>query len=377
MPSWQSSVRRTTSKSCAAQQVSQTALNCDYLVAMAFQQPQHPAWYGSVMGTGALALVLSVEAATWEANWLNAVSVVGLVLASLLGVILLPRYLKRFRDRLALMKEIANPTAGPMLATLPAGLLVLSAAWGRVGPELVSTGLSLWIAGVLLALGAMLVIAFSLTWALAIMQSDIQLNDIHGGWLIPPVMNLLVPVALAPIIVANTAASELLLIIGFAFYGLGLLLFLGMFSLFVARMVLGSPFAGPLATGLWIPLAPAGLIGLGAIRLQQSASATGIAWLEAPSAFGIMASAVRIGFGLWWSLYALIAFRNIRRTGTAPVQPGWWGLVFPIGALTLSTAALGQTTNITAIQILGAFGAVVLTACWAVVAKVTFSPVKS
>ena len=344
---------------------------------MAFQQPQHPAWYGSVMGTGALALVLSTEAATWEATWLNTVSTVFLVLASALGVLLLPRYLKRFGDRLALMKEISNPTAGPMLATLPAGLLVLSAAWGRVGPQLTSTGLSLWIAGVLLALGALLVVAFSLTWALAIMHTHVQMNDIHGGWLIPPVMNLLIPVALAPIIVANTGASELLLIIGLAFYGLGLLLFLGMFSLFIARMVLGSPFAGPLATGLWIPLAPAGLIGLGAIRLQQSASATGLAWLQAPSAFGIMASAVGIGFGLWWSLYALIAFRGIRKTGTAPIQPGWWGLVFPIGALTLSTAVLGQTTNITAIEVFGAIGAIVLAACWAVVAIVTFSPVRS
>ncbi|MDD2817590.1 MAG: hypothetical protein PHN51_02180 [Candidatus Nanopelagicales bacterium] len=344
---------------------------------MAFAQPQHPAWYGSVMGTGALALVLSTEGSTGDADWLNVASAVGLLVASLLGVILLPRYLRRFRDRLALMKEISNPTAGPMLATLPAGLLVLSAAWGRVGPELVLAGLSLWIAGILLTIGALLVIVFSLTWALAIMQTDLQMNDIHGGWLIPPVMNLLIPVALAPIIEANLGASELLLIIGFAFYGLGLLLFLGMFSLFVARMVLGSPFLGPLATGLWIPLAPAGLIGLGAIRLQQSATATTIDWLQVPSAFGVMASALSLGFGLWWSLYALIAFRGIRKTGTAPIQPGWWGLVFPIGALTLSTAVLGQTTNITAIEVFGAIGAIVLAACWAVVAIVTFSPVRS
>ena len=329
------------------------------------------------MGTGALALVLSTQAATWNLDWLNVVSAVALVLASVLGVILLPRYLKRLRNRLALMKEIANPTAGPMLATLPAGVLVLSAAWGRIGSQLVSNELALWIAGMLLVVGTLLVIVFSLTWALAIMQADLQLNDIHGGWLIPPVMNLLVPIALAPIIVANTDLAELLVIMGFAFYGLGILLFLGMFSLFVARMVLGSPFVGPLATGLWIPLAPAGLIGLGAIRLQQSAAAAQVAWLQTPSAFGVMASAIGIGFGLWWSLYALIAFRSIRRTGTAPVQPGWWGLVFPIGALTLSTAVLGQTTDVTTIEILGVVGAVLLTTGWVVVAKVTFFQTKA
>jgi tellurite resistance protein TehA-like permease len=344
---------------------------------MLFQQPQHPAWYGSVMGTGVLALVISTQGQTWDANWLNSMAAVGLMLASLLGVILLPRYLRRIRDRLALLKEISDPTAGPMLATLPAGLLVLSAAWGRIGPQLVPSTISLWIAAILVIVGALTVIAFSLTWSLAIMRTNLEMDDIHGGWLIPPVMNLLIPVALAPLILANANLSELLLIIGFAFYGLGLVLFLGMFSLFIARMVLGAPFAGPLATGLWIPLAPAGLIGLAAVRLQQSAAAIHTTWLQVPSAFGELMSAIGIGFGLWWSLFALIAFRGVRKTGAAPVQPGWWGLVFPIGALTLSIAVLGQSTSITAIEVLGAAGSFFLLACWLVVAKVTFAPAKS
>ncbi len=328
------------------------------------------------MGTGVLALVISTQGQTWDANWLNSLAAVCLVLASLLGVILLPRYLRRLRDRLALMKEISNPTAGPMLATLPAGLLVLAAAWGRIGPQLVASSTALWIVAILVIAGGLLVIAFSLMWSLAIMQAHLEMNDIHGGWLIPPVMNLLIPVALSPLIAANVDLSGLLLVIGFAFYGLGLVLFLGMFSLFVARMVLGAPFAGPLAPGLWIPLAPAGLIGIAAVRLQQSAAAIQITWLELPSAFGVLMSAVGIGFGLWWSAFALIAFRGIRKTGTAPVQPGWWGLVFPIGALSLSIAVLGLSSSITAIEVLGAAGASLLFVCWIVVAKVTFAPTK-
>jgi tellurite resistance protein TehA-like permease len=341
---------------------------------MPFQQPQHPAWYGSVMGAGVLALVMITEAQTWDYPWLTSAAVVVLLIASALGVVLLPRYLRRLRNRLALMSEIANPNAGPMLATLPAGLLVLASAWGRIGPELVPTGVALWISAVLLALGTVLVIAFSLTWSLVIMRSQVQLSDIHGGWLIPPVMNLLIPIALAPIIVANPNISELLLIIGFAFYGIGLLLFLGMFSLFIARMILGPRFTGPLAAGLWIPLAPAGLVGLAAIRLQQAAPETHVSWLGDSLAFGIVASAIGIGFGLWWALFAFIEFRSIRKTGTAPVQPGWWGLVFPIGALTLSISVLGQTTNIKPLEVTGAIAAIILLACWIAVAKVTFTP---
>jgi tellurite resistance protein TehA-like permease len=349
----------------------------DYRVVMPFQEPQHPAWYGSVMGTGALSLVLLSEAQTWDADWLDSASAVGLVLTSLLGVILLPRYLRRLRDRLTLMQEIAHPSAGPMLATLPAGILVLAAAWGNIGPFLVPTGVALWIALVLVILGVTMVIAFSVAWMLMIMGVHLRLNDIHGGWLIPPVMNMLIPIALWPIILANSDIAEILLVISFAFYGVGVLLFLGMFSVFIARIVLGSPFAGPLATGLWIPLAPAGLIGLAAIRMQQSADATHISWLGGHSAFGVILSAVGIGFGLWWSLFALIVFRGIRRTGAVPVQPGWWGLVFPIGALTLSIAVLGEWTSIFAIEVLGVVGTIVLATCWVVVAKVTFTPTKA
>jgi len=343
---------------------------------MPFQQPQHPAWYGSVMGTGVLSLVIITEAQTWNYSWLTGAAVVVLLIASTLGVVLLPRYLRRLRNRLALLSEIANPSAGPMLATLPAGLLVLASAWGRIGPEFVSAGVALWICAVLLLLGTLLVLAFSLTWSLVIMRSDVQLADIHGGWLIPPVMNLLIPIALAPIIVANPNISETLLIIGFGFYGIGLLLFLGIFSLFITRMVLGARFPGPLAAGLWIPLAPAGLLGLAAIRLQQAASAGPVSWLGDSLAWGIVTSAIGIGFGLWWALFALIEFLSIRKTGTAPVQPGWWGLVFPIGALTLSIAVLGQATHLKAIESTGAIAAIILLSCWAVVAKVTFTPIQ-
>jgi len=343
---------------------------------MPFQQPQHPAWYGSVMGTGSLSLVLATEAQTWNQQWLTFAAVIALLLASALGIFLLPRYVRRARNMTELMTEIANPSGGPMLATLPAGLLVLSIAWGRVGPDLVSTGISLWISVILLALGAVLATAFSLTWALAILHSERHLADIHGGWLIPPVMNLLVPVALAPIIVANPAMADGLLFLGFAFYGIGLLLFLGMFTLLVARMVVGPAFAGPLAPSLWIPLAPAGLLGLAVLRLQQSIPVSDDSWFGDSLAAGIVASAVGIGFGLWWALFSFIEFTRIHKTGSTPVQPGWWGMVFPIGTMTLAISVLGLATGITAIEVLGALGAAVLTLCWIYVAKVTLTPSK-
>ena len=68
----------------------------------------HPAWFGAVMGTGALALSLAYQAEIWQWEWLTTAALVTLGLASLLGVVLLPRYLNRLRDRAELAAELTD-----------------------------------------------------------------------------------------------------------------------------------------------------------------------------------------------------------------------------------------------------------------------------
>jgi C4-dicarboxylate transporter/malic acid transport protein len=340
------------------------------------QPHRHPAWYGSVMGTGALALALAAQGATWGAAWLDWLAAGALVLASLLAIVLLPRYARRFSDRVALATELADPAAGAMLATLPAGLLVLATGWGRVGSELVPTGAALWIAGILLVIGAVLAVVMGTLWSAAILRATPGLEGVNGGWLIPPVMNLLVPLALAPLIVANPSAAAVLVLVGFAFYGIGILLFLAMLTLLVARLALRDPLPAGMAPSLWIPLAPAGMMGLALLRLQQAAEGAGVPGFTGTTA-GIVVSAMGIGFGLWWAVFAGLELRRIRAAGGPPVHPGWWGFVFPIGAMTLSIAAMGSVTDIVAVQVLGAAATVVLALVWALVAVRTVRMVRA
>jgi C4-dicarboxylate transporter/malic acid transport protein len=340
------------------------------------QPHRHPAWYGSVMGTGALSLALATQAVTWDAAWLDWLAVGALVLASVLSIVLLPRYLGRLGDRAALSTELADPAGGSMLATLPAGLLVLATAWGRVGPELVPTGAALWIAGILLVIGAALALAMGTLWSAAILRATPGLEGVNGGWLIPPVMNLLVPLALAPLIVANPSAAPVLVLVGFAFYGIGILLFVAMLTLLVARLALRDPLPAGMAPSLWIPLAPAGIMGLALLRLQQAAEGAGVPGFTGTTA-GLVVSAMGIGFGLWWAVFAGLELRRIRATGGPPVHPGWWGFVFPIGAMTLSIAAVGSATGIVGVQVLGAAATVVLAVVWVLVALRTAGMVRA
>lgn len=330
----------------------------------------HPAWYGAVMGTGAVALVLASQGAAWGGAAWDWAAVAFLLVASVLGLLLLPRYARRLGDRGELRDEVAHPGHGAMLATVPAGLLVLAVGWGRVGPELVPTGVALWVSGILLVVGAVGALVTGVAWSSVMLHASPGLENVNGGWLIPPVMNLLVPLALTPLIAANPGAAGLLLTVGFAFFGIGLVLFLVVLTLLVARLAMAGPMPSALAPSLWIPLAPAGILGIALLRLLQSGRAAGIESLSAVGA-GVAVLAMGLGFGLWWAAFAVVELRRLRRAGAVPIHPGWWGFVFPVGAMTLAVSALAVELDSIALRVISLVAAVGLVLLWAYVAVVT------
>jgi len=149
-----------------------------------------------------------------------------------------------------------------------------------------------------------------------------------------------------------------------------------MLTLLIARLALRDPLPAGMAPSLWIPLAPAGIMGLALLRLQQSAEEAGVPGFTGATA-GLAVSAMGIGFGLWWAVFAWLELRRIRSGGGPPVHPGWWGFVFPIGAMTLSLAAVGATTGIAIVQVLGAAATVVLVLVWALVTVRTMRMVRA
>ena len=316
------------------------------------------------MGTGALALALAAQESTWGWRWLGLLAAAFLVLATILAVVLLPRYARRIGDRPALLSELGDPAHGAMLATLPAGLLVLAVGWGRIGPSLLPTTLALWVDGILLAIGTVVALGLGLTWSASMLQSSARLEGVNGGWLIPPVMNLLVPLGLAPLIIALPDAAPLLVLVGFGFLGIGTILFLAILTLLIARLALRDPLPPAMAPSLWIPLAPSGVVGLSLLRLQQAAIEADVPGFTDPTA-GVIVSAMGIGFGLWWAAFAGLELKRISRGGGAPAHPGWWGFVFPVAAMTLSISAVGAVTGIWLVEVLGLGATAVLGVLWA------------
>jgi tellurite resistance protein TehA-like permease len=50
-----------------------------------------------------------------------------------------------------------------------------------------------------------------------------------------------------------------------------------------------------------------------------------------------------------------------------PLHPGWWGFVFPMGAMTLAVSAVGAATGIGLLELLGLVATGALTMLWAFV----------
>ena len=335
----------------------------------------HPAWFGVVMGTGAVSLVLASQSDAWSIPALEFAAGAVLIVASVAALLLWPRYLRRLTDRGALAEELADPAHGAMLATFPAGLLVLAVAWGRVGPTLIGDTAAVAVDAVLLTIGAVITLVLSAWWATSIGRSGVGLEGVNGGWLIPPVMNLIVPLGFVSIIEMYPGQAPWLVVLALAFWGIGALLFIALLSVLVARLAFRTPLPAPMAPSLWIPLAPAGVLGLSLLRVLQVGADTGVP-PEQVIALGIVVSAAGLGFGLWWAMFATIDLLRARREGI-PFHPGWWGFVFPIAAMTLSMAAVGQVVSSTAVVVVSASGAVITIGVWLLVATRTIRLLRS
>ena len=300
-----------------------------------------PAWYGVVMGTGATSSLLYVfyTSVEWAIVLWGALAF--LVGATALAVLLWPRYFRRLSKNYKLAQEIANPTNGAMLATFPAGLLVLAIAWGGVGPELIPDNIAITISGALLVVGAITALVYSAVWASMISRVEVPLEKVNGGWLLPVVMNLLVPVAIGPLMLKFPDQAPVLIAIGFGFLGIGSLLFLAVFALLVVRIATHGSLSAPLVPSQWIPLAPAGVFGIAVIRLFQSGVQVGFINEDLMVIAEIMA-AMGIGFGLWWAIFAGIDTRRAVKNGGVPFHLGWWGVVFPVVSMAIARNVLDQ-----------------------------------
>jgi len=336
-----------------------------------------PSWGASVMGTSALSVaLLAVGEGTSLAGATEVGARVILVVALAMGAMVLGATAARWvRFRAEAMADLRHPVKGGMTATAAGALLTLAVAIGRVGPGFLPESIILPAVTMLAAVGALLALVIGWEFLAEMFTSqDAALVQMSGAWFVPPVVTIIVPLALLPIISAHPGSAADLVAVAWAFLGMGAVLYLVVTAaLFMRSISHPLPPAG-LAPTLFIGMGPAGLMGLDLVRLSQVSVKAGIADPSLVSSM-LPAATMMWGFGLWWMVAALVVLR--RGYARLPFSLSWWGFTFPLAAWTITTIVLGNAWRSGLVTAVGVVATAALLALWIFVATRTVLGIRS
>lgn len=303
----------------------------------------HPGWFASVMGTGILAVATKHSAVVVPA--LEDVAVVLWIVNAVLCAVLLVPWVARWilypREASA---DASHPTRGPFYSTLPIGLLVLGVDFAAIGSAHMDADTAVRIAQGLFIAGTVLAFVFGVLVPFRWFTGPgIPAEQVNGGWFIPPVANIVVPAASAPLISTwgSEEACRFACIAAFAFFGIGVLLFVVVGVLLIGRLIEHALPEAHLAPTLWIGLGPIGVGSLALVRLSMTASPVFGAYVAEAQVLLRLAALALWGFGLWWLAMAIVL--TVRYLGGPfPFAMSWWAFTFPPGAYTVATFLLGD-----------------------------------
>lgn len=305
----------------------------------------HPAWGAALMTlAGAALLALRDPLTATDAD--TAAGLALLVLAALVGAGVTVASLARLvRHPSAFRADLDNPGIGAMIASWPAGLMVLALATLEAGTSgaadgtaALVTAMVLFVPGLLgtLALGYMF-------YSRVIGIVEVPLPAMSGNWFVP-----VVPLVLVPSILVRALALGLggdptqWAFAALAGWGIGFGLFLLLAAIIGSRLLLAAPPPPHLAPSWWVWLAPLGAGGLGVIALARMGPSVDAA--PGVTAIAIALASIMWAFAAWWMLLAIrVLFRERR---ALHFHVGWWGFGFPTAAFATLTLELGRLWEI-------------------------------
>ncbi len=331
----------------------------------------HPGWFASVMGTAIVAVATydnpgNLSALRGVAHGIGA----GVAVAAYaLGAVLVVAYAFRWvRHTAAARADLLHPVMGAMHATVPGGLLVLAVMTSVVGPELIPAGVVTAVIATLAAVGVTLGLVISVAFAYTLFIGEHPAAAVNGGWFIPPVVTIIIPMALTPLMPhVGEGTARLLLALSYATYGMGFLLFLFTMGMLHDRLVLHPLPPAALAPTVWIGLGPVGVGALVPLVLARAGHEVFGAAAPAVTMISQLFATATWGFGLWWLAIAVALLVRYLRAGGLPFHLGWWAFTFPLGAFTVATVTLARAWQTPALEAVAALLFMTLVGFWVVV----------
>ncbi|MFB7593492.1 TDT family transporter [Streptomyces sp. NPDC056160] len=329
-----------------------------------------PNWYGSVMGTAAVAAAGAALPVHVPGLRTVCTAVWALALVQL-AVLLAARALHWAHHRDQARAHLLDPTAAPFYGCLSMALLAVGGGALSVGRDWIGTPAALALDTVLFTAGTVvgLVGAVAVPYLMAVRHRT-EPHQVTPVWLLPVVAPM-VSAALGPALVAHLPAGQprqTLLMGCVAMFGLSLLATLALLPLVLNRLLVVGPLPLALTPTLFLVLGPLG----------QSTTAVGAFADAAPgvvpapygTGFAVLALLYGVpvmGFAVLWFAFAAAQVVRAGRRGMGFAMT-WWSFTFPVGTCVTGASALARRTHLAAYDSLALALYAVLVAAWAAAA---------
>ena len=330
-----------------------------------------PAWFTSIMGTGILAICLTISpivipfgrpvaVGLWSADALAFAVFALLMLASLVQN---PRRLgATFHD----------PVRAQVWGALPMACFTVAVGFLKIGESFLPPDICITAAQTLFLVGVVgsIMTAFVVPY-LMFTHHELTQEKTFGSWLLPIVPPIVasVPAALLSPTWPEAIRGDMLGL-GYALLGVGVILAAIIIVLFYTRLVYHKVPEGALVTTMWLVVGPLGQSIAGIIALGVASKAVwpafGSGLLVAGLAYGVLVW----GFAMYWLAMAIAV--TIRASAKhVPFNLSWWAFTFPVGVLTAGTDALYTLTGANIFAIASLALVALLATMWLMVAVKT------
>jgi tellurite resistance protein TehA-like permease len=301
----------------------------------AYVRGLHPGAFAFVMATGILSTATLEMGPGVLSPLLLAVAVVGYVVLCLLTVWRLVRFWPR------LVEDSGAPDRAFALFTFVAASDVLASRLLAQG-LLVPTEI-LGLAGA----AAWLTLTYAIPARLATGPRAVPLAEVNGTWLIWVVGTQSVAIVAASLVHRLEWARAGLAFTATALWGLGVVLYLLLITIILARLVLRELRPEALTPPYWITMGATAITVFAASRL-----------LAVPSLLPIAPGFVRDtallmwAFGSWWIplLVVLGVWRHIICRVPLRYEPTLWSMIFPLGMYAVASWSFGLATGLGALE---------------------------
>ncbi|ACS33350.1 C4-dicarboxylate transporter/malic acid transport protein (TehA/Mae1) [Thermococcus gammatolerans EJ3] len=313
----------------------------------------NPAWFASVMGTGAVAIASYKYSSYW-----SPLKEVGIALTYLNVVLyvalLIPWILRWILYRKDALEDLRHPSKGHFYGTSGAATIVLAAQFLAVLHNQ-TVAWYLWLWGLVLTF----IFAFWMSYEVFI-AGEVDLRHLSPAWYIPPVALVILPFGAAFMRTTKGYTQEFVTIVNYLGWGAGFFLYLVLYAVVTLRFIRHELMPPQMAPLIWMNLGP---IGASITALFALVNNSSIATSKDPLfifAFFLW------GLGFWWLVMAVALTLHYIRNMSLPYSLAWWAFIFPLGAFTNATMDLGSVFELELMRLFGYCLLWLLLALWSV-----------